>query len=167
MPLKYAAFTVMTPEFTLEETVAILKQLGYDGIEWRVHNVHSDFADKPDYWRSNRATVDINTIVEKAGEIRKLTEDHGLEILGLGTYPSYKSLDDVERCMEAAKIMGTGSVRVSPPGYDGSQNYNDLYELAMDRFTKIEELARRYQIRANIEIHNGTSAAAPAWRIAL
>ena len=87
MPLKYAAFTVMTPEFTLEETVAILKQLGYDGIEWRVHNVHSDFADKPDYWRSNRATVDINTIVEKAGEIRKLTEDHGLEILGLGHVP--------------------------------------------------------------------------------
>ena len=51
--------------------------------------------------------------------------------------------------------MGTGSVRVSPPGYDGSQNYNDLYELAMDGFTRIEELARRYQIRANIEIHNG------------
>ncbi len=35
-PMKYAIFTVSTPEFTPEEAVIELKDAGYDGIEWRV-----------------------------------------------------------------------------------------------------------------------------------
>jgi len=155
MPLKYAAFTVMMPEFTPTEAVSLLKALGYDGIEWRVHSVPSEFPAKPDFWRSNRATIDVETITDKAASIRKMTEDAGLEIIGLGTYLSYKLLGEVERCMEAARTMGSPSIRVSPPGYDGSENYNDLYEEAVDGYSRVEDLAREYGVRANIEIHHG------------
>jgi sugar phosphate isomerase/epimerase len=155
MPLKYAAFTVMMPQYTPDEAAMLLRKLGYDGIEWRVHSVPSEFPAKPDFWRSNRATIDLDTILAKADSIRRMTEDAGLEIIGLGTYLSYRLLDDVERCMEAANIMGAGSIRVSPPTYDGSENYNDLYEEAVDGYGRVENLARHYKVRANIEIHHG------------
>jgi len=153
MTLKHAVFTVMTPEFTPKEAVRLFKQLGYHGVEWRVHSVPSKPPAKPDFWRGNKATLNLETIVKEAKSVRKLTEDQGLEILGLGTYLSYKLTDDIERCMEAAGIMGAGSIRVSPPGYDGSENYNDLYEEAVDGFGRVEELARQYKVRANVEIH--------------
>ena len=41
MAFRYAAFTVMMPDYTIEESAALLSKLGYDGVEWRVHNVPS------------------------------------------------------------------------------------------------------------------------------
>ena len=155
MPFRYAAFTVMMPEFTLQEAASQLKRLGYNGVEWRVHNVPDQPIAETDFWAGNKATVDINAILKNAAEIRKLSDDHGLEIVGLGTYLSYKLLDDVERCMEAARIMGCGSIRVSPASYDGSENYNDLYEEAVEGYARVEDLARDYRVRANIELHHG------------
>jgi len=155
MPFTYSVFTLITPEYTIRETAELLAKLGYNGVEWRVHSVPEDLTGTPDYWRNNKATIDIDAILEKAPEMRKISEDNGLEIVGLGTYLSCKLLDDVKRCMEAAKIMGAPSVRVSPPGYDGTQDYNDLYEEALDGFAKVENLAREYKIRASLEIHHG------------
>lgn len=155
MPLKYSAFTVMMPDFDIPEAARLLASLGYDGVEWRVHSVPSVMPDKPDFWRGNRATIDIGTIVKKAPEIRKITQDAGLEIIGLGTYLGYKLLDDIARCMEAAAIMGCPSIRVSPPNYDGSVNYNDLYEETVEGYALVEDMARDHGVRANVEIHHG------------
>jgi sugar phosphate isomerase/epimerase len=155
MPMKYSVFTVMMPDFDIAESATLLKSLGYDGVEWRVHSVPSVFPEKTDYWRGNRATIDVETIVEKAPEIRRITQDAGLEIVGLGTYLGYKLVDDIARCMEAAQIMGCKSIRVSPPNYDGSVNYNDLYEETVEGYALVEDLAREHGVRANVEIHHG------------
>ncbi len=156
MPFKYSVFTVMTPEFDIPSTAALLQSLGYNGVEWRVHSVPSVLPDKPDFWRGNKATIDIETIVEKAPEIRKISEDAGLQIMGLGTYLGYKLLDDVARCMEAARTMDCPCIRVSSPNYDGSTNYNDLYEQAVDGYGQVENLARDFGVRAVIELHHGS-----------
>lgn len=155
MSFSYSVFTVMMPEFDIVQSAALLKSLGYDGVEWRVHSVPSSFPDKPDFWRGNHATIDLDTIVKTAPDIRRITEDAGLEIIGLGTYLGYKLLDDIAQCMEAARIMGCKSIRVSPPNYDGSVNYNDLYEEALEGYAMVEDLAREHGVRANIEIHHG------------
>ena len=162
MPFRYSAFTVMMPEYTLEEAAALLAKLGYNGVEWRVHSVPSHLPDRVDFWRGNRATVDIDTIIARAPTVRKISEDAGLYIIGLGTYLSYKLIDDVERCMEAARIMGCDAIRVSAPKYDGSENYNDLYEQSVDGYGRIEELARDYGVRANVEIHHGNICCSPS-----
>lgn len=155
MPFKYSVFTVMMPEYDLKNAAALLGKLGYNGVEWRVHNVPGAPPEVTDFWRGNKATINVETIVDEAENIRKITEDNGLEIMALATYLSYKLLDDVERCMEAARIMGCGAIRVSPPGYNGSENYNDIFEEALEGYGKIEELARDYNVRANIELHHG------------
>ncbi len=137
----------------MEEVATLLKQLDYNGVEWRVHSIpreHKSMAGSP---LSHCSTVDIESITKKAREVRALTEDHGLEVLALGTYLSYRLTEDIERCMEAAAIMGARSIRVSPPAYDGSQNYNDLYEEAVEGFAKVEDLAREFQVRATVELH--------------
>ena len=155
MAFKYSAFTVMMPDLTLEEAAVALKELGFQGVEWRVHSVPEEFPAETDYWRGNRATVDVDTIGKKAKEVSRLSKNNGLEIVCLGTYLSYKMLDDIERCMEAACVMGCGSLRVSPPRYSGSENYNDLFEEAIEGYARVEELAREYKVRANIELHHG------------
>lgn len=155
MPFKYSAFTVMMPEYTLEEAAALLRELNFDGVEWRVHTVPDTVPAEADFWRGNKATVDLASIVDRANEVRKIAEDNHLEILALGTYLSYRMLDDVERCMDAARMMGCSAIRVSPPTYSGSENYNDVYEEAVDGFARVEDLARRYRVRANVELHAG------------
>ncbi len=153
MPLKHSVFTVMTPEYSLLEAVRLIAELGYDGVEWRVHHVPAKQGSKPDFWSANKATVNIDTIDREAREIKKMTDDHGLEVVALGTYLSYKALDEVERCMAAAQIMGAGSIRVGAPIYDGSENYNDLLDSATEGYIAVEALAREYKVRATVEIH--------------
>lgn len=153
MSLKHSVFTVMTPDYDLREAVGLIAELGYDGVEWRVHHIPSSPAARPDFWNSNRATINIDTIGREAADIRKMTEDHGLEIMALGTYLSYKMVDEVERCMEAACVMGAGSIRVGAPTYDGSENYNDLLDAATEGYIAVENLARQYKVRATVEIH--------------
>lgn len=167
MTFKYAAFTVMMPEYSLEEAASLLRELGYDGVEWRVHSVRAGKPADVGFWGANKATVDIRTIVEQAKDVKRISEDQGLEIIGLGTYLSCKLLDDVKRCMEAAAIMGAGSIRVSPPSYDGTVNYNDLYEEALEGYAKVEELAKQFKVRANVELRYSKicSSASLAYRL--
>ena len=35
-PMKLAVYTVSLPEYDLAESVAVLKEMGYEGVEWRV-----------------------------------------------------------------------------------------------------------------------------------
>lgn len=154
MPFKYAGFTLMMPDLTIPESAALLKELGYDGVEWRVHSVPAE-SSKNDTWRGNKATIDIDTIEETADDIKKLCDDNGLEIISLGTYLSYNMLDDLEKCMAAAKKMGCHSIRMSTPKYDSSKSYNDILDAAISGFSKVEKLAEKYRVRANIELHNG------------
>jgi sugar phosphate isomerase/epimerase len=156
MPFKHSVFTVMTPDLEPGRLIETLAELGYDGVEWRVHNIPPVSGGPANYWGSNKATIDINTIVEKAKDIKKLTDDGGLEVVALGTYLNYKMLDEVKRCMEAAKIMGAGSIRVGAPKYDGSENYNDLLDTATEGYARIENLAKDFKVRATVEIHHGS-----------
>lgn len=156
MAFRYSVFTVMMPEYDIAQSAALLQSLGYNGVEWRVHSVPEVFPEKPNFWNGNKATVDVETILQKAPEIKRITEDAGLEIIGLGTYLSYKLMDDVARCMEAARMMGCRSLRVCAPNYDGCINYNDLYEQAVDGYGQVENLSRDFGVRANIELHHGS-----------
>jgi len=156
MGFKYSVFTLMTPDLTPGQVVEALQEYGYDGVEWRVHTVPSEMPATPDYWGGNRATVDFGHIAAIAEDIRRLSRGHGLAIPALGTYLSYKLLDDVERAMEAAAMMECRQIRVGVPGYDGSRDYNELFEEAVEGYSRVEALARAYGVKANIELHMNT-----------
>ncbi|MFQ6095715.1 MAG: sugar phosphate isomerase/epimerase family protein [Candidatus Bathyarchaeia archaeon] len=166
MGFKYSVFTVMTPDLSLEEVAAALKSMGYDGVEWRV-TVLPKKIEKIDFWRGNKATVDASRLIEEAPRVRRLSHENGLAILALGTYLSAENRAEIEDAMKAARIMGCSQIRVQVPRYDGSKHYNDLLQETVKRFSDVEKLAKKYEVKANIEIHHRTicPSASSAYRI--
>lgn len=153
--MKYAVFTVSTPAMTPEEVAPKLKEIGYDGIEWRV----VDEAPNPvgmGFWHGNKATIPFTGFVENAANVRKLADDAGLEMPALGTYMRANEIEDVETAMKAANQMGVQKLRVNVARYDGSESFTSVWERARDEYRKVAELAALYGVQALIEIHHGS-----------
>ncbi|HEX3045128.1 MAG TPA: sugar phosphate isomerase/epimerase family protein [Bacillota bacterium] len=170
--MKYGVFTVTTPEYNLQETVTVLKELGYDGVEWRVSNPvpekkPADYTYERRYWSYNTSTLDINRIEEGAVEAKILCDRAGLEIYSLTTYLKPADIQTVERVLKAAAQIQCKNIRVFPPNYDGTENYRQLFERTITEVQKVEVLAARYGVRVNLEIHMGNiiPSASAAYRL--
>ena len=158
--MKYSLFTVSVPEMTPEQALEKMKEYGYDGVDWRVTAIPTDpqiLAEAPSYWKNNYCTIDIETVEEKAEEIKALTDKYGLEINALATY--LECSDDpekIERCMRAAKKMGCTRIRVNALRYNQDSDYPTLYGKAVQGFREVEKLAKKTGIKADFEMHMGT-----------
>lgn len=170
--MKLAVFTVGTPEYNLEETVDILKGAGYDGVEWRVKNPPPE--EKPEnysyegrYWSYNKSTLDIDKIVEIAPQVKNLCSNKGIEICSLTTYLGVSDLSLIENVMRAATIMGCRQIRVNAPTFEKGRNYNELFAETQTHMADVQALAKKYNIRVNMEIHMGNiiPTASAAYRL--
>jgi len=155
--MKYAVFTVMTPEWDLQETAHNLSQLGYDGVEWRVQVVPEAIPPGTpiSYWGYNKATVDLNHVVELAPEIKQLCQEAGLEICSLTSYLQVSQTEEIEQVMQAAQIAGSPRIRVNVPRYDRTRSYHDLFAETTRHLREVERLTREYTTQADLEIHMG------------
>lgn len=170
--MKLGVFTVGTPEYSIEETVDVLKSIGYDGVEWRVQNPPPET--KPDnysfegrYWSYNKSTLDINRIVELAPVVKDLCEKKGLEIFCLTTYLEPKDIEKIEEVMKAANLMNCKCIRVFPPKYADDQNYNEQFARTQKELEAVVDLAKKYGVRVNLELHFGIiiPSASAAYRL--
>lgn len=151
--MKFAVFTVSTPDYSPEEVVAKVKGFGYDGIEWRV----TDEEPNPrgtGFWAGNKSTLPFSTIEQRAAEYKKLTEDAGLEMPSLGTYVTCDDLESVESVMKAAAAMGVPMLRVRVPNYDNSLSYKTLFDTSREQYKRVAELARKHKVKALVELHH-------------
>ena len=170
--MKYSLFTVSVPEMTPEEALKKMKEFGYDGVDWRVTDIPTDpeiLKEAPSYWRNNYCTIDIATIDEKAEEIRDLTAKYGLEINALATYlESSDKKEKIEKCMIAAAKMGCSRIRVNAHKYNKDLGYTNVFADAVRGFEMVQDLARKYGVKADFEMHHGTitAAASSARRLA-
>ena len=154
--MKFAVFTVSTPEYSPDEVVGVLAELGYDGVEWRVVDQEAVPGGQPGFWQGNRCTLPLRTFVEDAPRIRALTERAGLEVTNVGAYASCDDLAGVEVVLKGAALLGAASARVRVPRYDGLVSYRQLRDRARGQFREVEQMARRHGVRALIETHQGT-----------
>jgi len=155
MAWKYAVFTVMCPEWDLEETAAAAASLGFDGLEWRVTHKAPEPIKEVSYWGANRSTVDIDDIDADLARAKRIADSHGLAMPALGTYMSAGELDVVEAAMRAAAAVGCPKLRVGPPRYDGSRSYHELFQEATANLGAVAKLARKHRVQACIEMHMG------------
>lgn len=153
--MQFAMFTVGLPEYTPDEAVAILHEIGYDGIEWRVTDQTPSADGTPGFWAGNRCTLPLATFVEDASHIRALTESYGLAMPNVGTYVTCEDLAAVERAMQGVAALGADQLRVNVPKYDGRESYRQLRDRSLGQYREVEALARQYGVRALIEIHMG------------
>ena len=167
--MKYSVFTVVTPEYNLEETLSKLKEFGYDGVEWRVKELPKDLTgtETPSYWGYNRSTVDLETIEEEAENLKALAEKYGIEICALATYLGSKDSEKVEKVLKAASKMGCPKIRVVAPSYNGSENYNVILKRTIEEVRVLETLAKKYNVKINMEMHMGNiiPSASAAYRL--
>ena len=153
--MKFAVFTVSTPTYTPEEAVAKLKEIGYDGIEWRVVD-EEPYAGPPGFWKGNRCTLPLATIVEDAPRIRRLAADAGLDVPAIATYVKCDNADSADLAMQGTVALDVSQLRIQVPGYSADQPFRALWDTAREHYKTIAELAAKHGVRALIELHHRT-----------
>ena len=167
--MKLSVFTVMLPEYTPEEATKLLVEHGYQGVEWRVTEVRTGPvpAGQPAFWAANRCTINVDTLTEEAAAIRDLTKGAGLEMCNLATYVKANEFAKIDKIMQAAKVMGAPSLRVSVPSYNRTRPYSELFDEARESLAGVQELAKKYGVKGLVELHMGniTPSASAARRL--
>ncbi len=153
--MRFAVFTVGLPEWTPEEAVTKLRELGYDGVEWRVVDQQPAADGRIGNWSGNRCTIPFATFLEEAPRVRKLTEEAGLQIPSVGTYVACDDPESVEKAMQGAVRLGAPQLRVGVPRYEPGASYLEVRDRARAQYAEVASLARQYGVRALIEIHMG------------
>lgn len=170
--MKFGIYSVSTPEYGIRETASLIKELGYDAVEWRVAEAPPE--KKPDdyefdrrYWSYNLSTIDIKKIDAEAAEIGRICSEAGIDICSLTTSLGAWDMEDIERVMKAANIMNVKNIRVCAPSFDEKENYRTLFERTVKQVKIIERLAEKYCVRANFEMHmwNIIPSASAAFRL--
>src|SRR5688572_9167047 len=152
--MKVGVFTVGLPDLTPEEAVSELKDAGYDGVEWRVTRVPKEArGEEPSFWGNNLCTLEPTE--EEARRARRISEEAGLEIPGLGTYVAVGDLEAANEAMRFAVTAGAPRVRVGAGAPDG-RPYHELFDAAREFLGGVEDLARSHGVKALIEIHHKT-----------
>lgn len=141
--MKFSVQTAVLPELSREQVVEKLGAHGYDGVEWRVHE---------DYH------IPPRQLVSRARDIKRLVDDHGLEVSCLMGYAPLGDLVQQRAFAEACAIMNCPRYRPGAVLYDGSHNYRDLYQATVDTLGRVVEAAASFGVKPIIETHFGTIA---------
>src|SRR5918911_574232 len=126
--MKVGVFTVGLPDMTPEEAARELRDAGYDGVEWRVTRVPEEArSEEFSFWRNNLCT--LAPTEEEAHRARRISEEAGIEIAGLGTYVAVGDLEAADEAMRFAVRAGASQIRVGAGAPDG-RPYAELFSAA-------------------------------------
>jgi len=156
--MRYSATTVMMPELSLEEQASLLQRLGFDGVEWRVRRVPDEQRGKGfSEWGEHKNDLTPENFAANAARMKKVAADHGLAIAGIASNAPADDLEQVKLLAAGAQACGTPFIRVGcPQGFDGSRNYNDLYDEAVRAYGAVLDAIAGFGVKAALEIHAGT-----------
>ena len=95
--MKLSVFTVIMPDFSMEESAKYLSGVGYDGLELRVRDIPDSIRKDPySYWGNVKNDIGVKNLKDKAKEIRKICDKYKLEIFAIASYMSCSEQDAVE-----------------------------------------------------------------------
>lgn len=152
--MKVGVFTVGLPDLTPDEAARELADAGYDGVEWRVTRIPDEVrGEEPSFWGNNLCT--LAPTEGEARRARRISEEAGLEIPGLGTYVAVGDVEAADEAMRFAVTAGATQVRVSV-GAPNESSYGELFSIARKFLGEVEDLAKSYGVKALVEIHHKT-----------
>ncbi|NLW51139.1 MAG: sugar phosphate isomerase/epimerase [Candidatus Brocadiaceae bacterium] len=147
--MKLGVYSLVTPDYRVDDAAGLVAETGHEGIEWTV-----DY--KNAVWDgTSRWHIDTANLEESARAARAAAERHGLTVVSLGTAVSCFDLDGARTCMEVARIVGAPMLRVAGPRYDGKTPYQELFEKARAAYVEVEKAARAAGVKALLELHHG------------
>ncbi len=116
--MKYSVTSVMLPHLDLVETCALLRELGYDGLELRVRY----YTGPPDAefggWGRHKTDVSPDNVVDRADEIKQVLADHGLDLIAFASAVGADELEHIRKLVDGALATGAPFIRISCPGYN-------------------------------------------------
>jgi len=148
--MKYSVFTVIMKEYNLQEVVKELSNIGYDGVEWRVHE---------------ECHIKPEEVYSKADYIKKLCSDCELEIVCLSTYLPLSDYKLLKNIFHGASRMNACYVRlgiVKGLLYEKDTGYFSLFETAKKHLNKIQVIAQESGVKALLEIHPASIMPSPS-----
>ncbi|OCT11254.1 xylose isomerase [Paenibacillus pectinilyticus] len=155
--MKLSVFTVATPDLTPEELAKAAVAAGIDGIEWRFKDIPADATqEKPSFWRNNLCSIDPAASDAELERFKLAALNENLVNLSITPYLNNCDVAETENVFKAAQKVGVPFIRVGVPGYDRTQNYNDLFAKAVDYLHHCQELSQQYGVKGIIEIHHQT-----------
>jgi len=156
--MRYSATSVMLPQLTMEEQAELLQRLGFDGVEWRVRRVSDDQRAKPfSEWGAHKNDLTPENFAASAPKMKQVAADHGLAIAGIASNAGAEDIEHVKLLAEGAAACGAPFVRVGCPRlYNGSVDYNVLYDETIEAYGKALDAIEPFGVKAALEIHGGT-----------
>lgn len=158
--MKISATTVMMPQYDMRETATTLKRLGFDGAEWRCRHIPqeqqgADFSP----WGNVKNDFSPDNLAQRGEELLAVSEEFGLQIVGLATSMRADELDEVRKVAEGCAKWGISLFRIGGPrGYDPKENYRDLIADTVKAFDEALKITRDCGVRVLLEIHRNTVA---------
>lgn len=156
--MKFGVFTVSLPEYTPEESVKLLKDMGYDGVEWRVITINKNDnsggnndiwlsdrenkAYKNRYWTDNKSTLDVEKIGQEVDRVMPHCVEADLEVFALSTYLNTNQYDELTEVFKAAQRHDISMVRVGliPLEPDYEKETRSVVELNRNMRADLERL---------------------------
>ncbi|MBE9916522.1 sugar phosphate isomerase/epimerase [Paenibacillus donghaensis] len=157
--MKLSVFTVVTPDLAPEELVRSAREAGLDGVEWRFKEVPAATAGEiPSFWGNNRCSIDPALSETEILKFKEITENEGLEVVGLTPYLHEMKLDETEHAFHTARLLGAKMIRVGAAPYNGTRSYPELFEANIRYLQEAERMAKQYGVKGVVETHHGTIA---------
>jgi sugar phosphate isomerase/epimerase len=156
--MKFSVTSVILPDLDVAETCALLQELGYDGVEWRVRYTPESAVGKGyGFWGEHKSDLSPANLAARAEEVLRITSDHGLAIPAIAANLRADELDDLRRLADGVAKLGRVPIRLGAPRwYDRSAPYAEYYGEAVAAYAKAIEVLRPYGLGILIEIHGNT-----------
>ncbi|MBT5830706.1 MAG: sugar phosphate isomerase/epimerase, partial [Candidatus Latescibacteria bacterium] len=168
--MKLSLTSVMLPRWDLETTFTKLAEHGYDGIELRCRYNPDDPNAEPANWGRHLTDVSPDNIVDKAAEIRELSQKTGVRVAALAPNFTYDQTDTIEKIFVGAKAIDADNpplIRIGAQRHDRTKPYINQFLAARAGFADLVEIARDHGVKVIYEIHVGTIAVSAARTIEL
>ena len=165
--MKYSVFSLSLPECAPSEAAKLIKEAGYDGVEWRCAEQPEPLAPIPNFWKSNRTTLDTKKWKNLVPEYRKIMGDYALECPSLGSYCRADQPDAIKMVIEIAKALDCPRFRIVLPPYDEKTTYQEIYKKMKLCYAHAAELCKDAGVQGLLELHmwNITASASLGHRL--
>ena len=168
--MKLSLTSVMLPRWDLETTFTKLAEHGYEGIELRCRFNPDDPNAEPANWGRHLTDVSPDNILDKAAEIRELSQKTGVRVAALAPNFTYDQTDIIEKIFAGAKAIDANNpplIRIGAQRHDRTKPYINQFLAARAGFANLVDIARDHGVKVIYEIHVGTIAVSAARTIEL
>ena len=156
--MKLSVYTLIFSDKSIEEAAQTIAELGYDGIEIRIH--------------TDGIHIPIDYDLEYVKKIKKYVEDLGLEVPSLASYVKLGVTEDewstnkkmAVKVAEVATLLNAPYFRVQAAGYSPERGYEGIRKAFRNQAIDLSrELKRRgMQVIPILEQHGGGCIASSA-----